>query len=243
MNPDAKNALSLGVSVLVLVPGIYYLADYVHFHQHLLDLKIDDESCDSACAANVTARTHSFYREGYACVEVDTDSFVCRPPRGYGSFEIRDDQFMHVAIPVSYGEIYVVPTDGNHAPGYRVGGVSLVDGPSDRISVDFVVGAGDTGEIIYAAEMVPGDTYVECNALTQNVVHLVEYTGTFDLDGIPVAEFWAAHIWPKPPELSPCDAKEIISRTLGIDYDLGLPAYEEFERAFQEKRSMAGDGG
>ena len=56
-----------------------------------------------------------------------------------------------------------------------------------------------------------------------------------------MAEFWAAHIWPKPPELFPCDAKEIIIRTLGIDYDMRLPAYEEFERAFQEKRLAAGD--
>ena len=243
MNPDARNALYLAVSVLVLVPGIYYLADYVHFHRHLLDIKMDDTACDTACAAKVTARTHTFYREGYACVEVDTDSFVCRPPRGYGSFDVQGDPFMQAAAPVSYGEIYVVPADGNHVSAYHVGGASLVDGPSDRIRVDFSDGAGGTGEIIYTAEMIPGDTYVECNASIQNVFHLVEYTGTFDLDGMPVAEFWAAHIWPRPPELFPCDAKEIISRTLWIDYDLRLPAYEEFERAFQEKRLAAGDMG
>ena len=89
--------------------------------------------------------------------------------------------------------------------------------------------------------MLPGDTYVECSAATQNVFHLVEYTGTFEMDDIQVAEFWAAHIWPKPPKLFPCDAKEIIIRTLGIDYDMRLPAYEEFERAFQEKRLAADD--
>lgn len=240
VSTDIKNAIYLAVAVLVLIPGIYYLADYIHFHQYMLDLKVDDETCDSNCAANVAARTHSFYREGYACVEIDADSFVCRPQRGYGSFKIRGDPFMQAVAPVSYGEIYIVPTDGNHTSAYHIRAVRLADALSDRIQVDFASAAGGTGPIVHTATMVPGDTYVECNAATQNVFHLVEYTGTFDLDGVLVAEFWATHIWPKPPELAPCDPKKTISRSLQIDYDLGLPPYEAFERAFLEKQ-LRGD--
>ncbi len=89
---DIKNAIYLAVAVLVLIPGIYYLADYMYFHQYMLDLKIDDETCDSNCAANVAAHTHSSYREGYACVEIDVDSFVCRPQRGYGIVGIKSNR-------------------------------------------------------------------------------------------------------------------------------------------------------
>lgn len=237
VNANIKNTIYLAVAVLVLIPGIYHLADYIHFHRHMLDLKVDDETCDSNCATNVTARTHSFYREGYACVEIDADRFVCRPPRGYGNFKIQGDPFMQAAAPVSYGEIYMVPADGNHMSAYHIRAVRLADELSDRIRVDFASNPGGTGAIVHTATMVPGDTYVECNPYSQNVFHLVEYTGTFDLNGTRMAEFWAAHIWPQPPELSPCDAKKTISRSLQIDYDLGLPSYEEFERAFLENQS------
>lgn len=240
VNTAMRNALCIAASVAVLVPGIHYAADYMYFHQHLLDLKIDDEECDSSCAADVEGRTYAHYREGYACVEVGADSFVCRPPRGYGVFRIHGDPFMQAAAPVSYGEIYVVPADGDHSSAYHIGAVRLADRTTDKILIDFTYAADGAGEVIHTAEMAPGDTYVECNAASQNVFHLVQYTGTFGLDGVQVAEFWAGHIWPRPPELAPCDIAETIRRTLAIEYDLGLPEYEEFERAFEQKRLAAG---
>lgn len=115
----------------------------------------------------------------------------------------------------------------------------MVDEQADRIAVNFYASTSDGRYgIVHVGEMSPGDTYVECFHEWQNVFHIVEYTGTFDLNGTAMAEFWAAHVGLQPPELSPCDPKKVISRSLQIDYDLGLPPYEEFERVFMEKQSQ-----
>ncbi len=239
VNANVKNAIYAAVAVLVTVPVLHYAGDYVQFHRHMVGLGIDDGSyCDSACAASFTTGRYDEYEEGYACVEVSPDRYVCRPPRGADDLRREGYQSMQVAVPNgSHGEIFVVAADGNDTGAYHVGEVILVDGQADRITVNFYGHAPDGwGDVIHVAEMSPGDTYVECFEEWQNVFHIVEYTGTFDRDGTAMAEFWAAHTWPQPPELSPCDPKKVISRSLQIDYDLGLPPYEEFERVFMEKQ-------
>lgn len=240
MNDNVKNIVYAVVAVLVTVPALHYAGDYVQFHRHMLGLGIDDGSyCDAACAAELMTGWYDEYEEGYACVEVNPDRYVCRPPRGADDLRREGYQFMQVAAPnVSHGEIFVVTADGSGRGSYHVGEVVLVDEQADRIAVNFYASTSDGwGDVVHAAEMSPGDTYVECFWEWQNVFHIVEYTGTFDLDGTTMAEFWAAHVWPQPPELSPCDPKKIISRSLQIDYDLGLPLYEKFERVFMEKQS------
>lgn len=238
---NIKNAIYLAVALSIAVPILYYTSDYIQFHQHMVNLGINQEViCDSACADLVMNDDEGRrYEQGYACVEMSPDSYVCRPPRG--ADDIRKDgyQIMQIAIHnVPYGEIFVVPTDGTDRGVYHVGTVLLTSKSLNKIRVnfhDYDIDGQDV--IVHVADMVPGDTYVECNPYRQNVFHLVEYTGTFDLNGTRMAEFWAAHIWPQPPELSPCDAKKTISRSLQIDYNLGLPPYEEFERVFLEKQS------
>ena len=245
LSANIKNAIYLAIAVLVAIPVLYYVTDYTQFHQHMLGLGIDDGSyCDSACAVDFMTERYDEYEEGYACVEVSPDRYVCRPPRGADDRTKEGYQPMQVAVPNgSHGEIFAVTTDGNDTGFYHVGEVALVDESTGRIRVNFYAPTIDDGwgDVIHAAEMVPGDTYVECiSSLRQNVFHLVEYTGTFDLNGTVMADFWATHIWPQPPELSPCDPKKTISRSLEIDYDLGLPPYEEFERVFLEKK-LRGD--
>lgn len=242
LSTNIKNAIYLAIAALVAVPGLYYATDYIQFHQHMLGLGIEDSGshCDSACAGERMTDRYYRYEEGYACVEVSPDRYVCRPPRGADDRTKEGYQSMQVAIPnVSYGEIFVVPTDGSGRGAYHVGEVALVDESTERIRVNFYAPTIDDGwgDVIHVAEMIPGDTYVQCYLEWQNVFHLVEYTGTFDLNGTMMADFWAAHIGPRPPELFPCDPKKIISRSLEIDYDLGLPPYEEFERVFLEKKS------
>ena len=251
-NANIKNAIYVAVALSVAVPVLHYAPDYIQFHQHMVNLGIDQDTiCDSACADRVMDDDEGRrYEQGYACVEISPDSYVCRPPRGADDILKEGYQIMQAAIHNGpYGEIFVVPTDGTDRGTYHVGAVLLTDGYLDKIRVNFhdydtggrdgivhEYAADEQGGIVHVADMVPGDTYVECNPYRQNVFHLVEYTGTFDLNGTRMAEFWAAHIWPQPPELSPCDAKKTISRSLRIDYDLGLPPYEEFERVFMEKQ-------
>ena len=241
VNANVKNIVYAVAAVLVAVPALHYAVDYVQFHRHMLDLGIDDGSyCDSACVTNRMTEKYHRYEEGYACVEVSSDRYICRPPRG--AYDLYKEVYppVYVAVPnASYGEIFVVATDGSDKGFYHVGEVVLVDEPEDRIAVNFYAPTRDGwGDVIHVAEMSPGDTYVECSPERQNVFHLVEYTGMFDRDGTEMAEFWAAHIWPQPPELSPCDPKKVISRSLQIDYDMGLPPYEEFERMFIKKWSQ-----
>lgn len=242
MNDNIKNIIYAVAAVLVTVPVLHYAGDYVQFHRHMLDLGIydgDGAYCDSACATRYMTGWYDVYEEGYACVEVSPDRYVCRPPRGAYHLYAEAYLTMQTAVPnPSHGEIFTVATNGSDRGFYQVGEVVLVDEPEDRIAVNFYAPTQDGwGDAIHVAEMSPGDTYVQCYWEYQNVFHLVEYTGTFDLDGTAMAEFWAGHIWPKPPELSPCDPKKTISRSLQIDYDLGLPPYEEFERVFVEKQS------
>lgn len=241
VNANAKNAIYLAVALSIAIPILYYASDYVQFHQHMVNLGIDQETiCDSACADRVMDDDeYRRYEQGYACVEISPDSYVCRPPRGADDILNDGYQIMQVAIHNGpYGEIFVVPTDGTARGMYHVGTVLLTSESMDKIRVNFHDYSTDgQGGIVHVADMVPGNTYVQCSSWRQNVFHLVEYTGTFDLNGTRMAEFWAAHIWPQPPELSPCDAKKTISRSLQIDYDLGLPPYEEFERVFLEKQS------
>lgn len=239
VNTNIKNTIYVAVTLLIAIPILYYVPDYIQFHQHMVNLGIDSGPiCDSTCADRVMNDEYRRYEQGYACVEISPDSYVCRPPRGAYDIPMRSYQIMQAAAPVSYGEIFIVPTDGTDRGMYNTETVLLVSESLDKIRVNFdYYDIDGRGGIIHIADMVPGDTYVECNSSRQNVFHLVEYTGTFDLNGTRMAEFWAAHIWPQPPELSPCDAKKTISRSLQIDYDLGLPPYEEFERVFLEKQS------
>ena len=240
LNTNIKNTIYVAVTLLIAVPILYYTSDYIQFHQHMVNLGINqDIICDSTCADR-TMIDDEFqrYEQGYACVEISPDSYVCRPPRGADNIQKDGYQNVQIAIHNSpYGEIFVVPTDGTDRGMAHIETVLLVNESLDKIRVNFDYYADGRGGIIHIADMIPGDTYVECNSYTQNVFHLVEYMGTFDLNGTRMAEFWAVHIWPQPPELSPCDAKKTISRSLQIDYDLGLPPYEKFERAFLEKQS------
>ncbi len=239
MNDNVKNVIYAVAAVLVTVPALHYAGDYVQFHRHMMGLDIDDGSCDAACAAELMTGWYDEYEEGYACVEVSPDRYVCRPPRGADNLLREGYQPMQIAAPnLSHGEIFVVAADGSDRGFYQVGEVVLVDKQADIITISFYAPepAGDS-DAIHMAQMSPGDTYVQCHLEMQDLFHLVEYTGTFDLDGTTMAEFWAAHIGPQPPELSPCDPKKVISRSLQIDYDLGLPPYEEFERVFMEKQS------
>ena len=238
VNRNVKNAACLAGIALAAVLAIHHAADYVHFHQHMAGLGIDEETiCDSACADKAMGGHYDRYELGYACVEVGPDSYVCRPPRGADDLLKGGYQTLQIAKPNGpYGEIFTVPADGSGSGIYHVGTVLLTDAYADKIRVNFVeYGDGGEFDVVYVADMVPGDTYVECNAYRQNVFHLAEYTGTFELNGTGMAEFWAAHVWPQPPELHPCDAEKTIRRSLQIDYDVGLPGYEEFERVFQAK--------
>ena len=235
---NAKNAICLTVAASAAVLAVHYASDYVHFHQHMAGLGIDKETiCDSACADRAMGGYYYWYELGYACVEVGPDSYVCRPPRGADDISKDGHQTLQMAMPNGpYGEIFTVPADGTGSGIYHVGTVRLTDAHADKVRVNFREYAdGGEFDVVHVADMVPGDTYVECSRGTQNVFHLAEYTGTFDLNGTKMAEFWAAHVWPQPAELSPCDAEKTVSRSLQIDYDVGLPDYEEFERVFRMK--------
>ena len=239
VNTNIKNTIYLAVTLLIVIPILYYASDYIQFHRHMINLGIDqDIICDSTCADRIMNDDESWwYKQGSACVEISPNSYICRQPRGVENIRRGGYQDMQAVIPHTYGEIFIVPTDGTDRGMSNIETVLLVSESLDKIRVNFdYYDIDGRGGIIHIADMVPGDTYVECYTYTQNVFHLVEYTGTFDLNGTRMAEFWAVHIWPQPPELSPCDAKKTISRSLQIDYDLGLPPYEEFERAFLEKQ-------
>ena len=238
-NRNVKMAVCLAAAALVLAIAAHYAADYLYFHQHMAGLVMaDDPVCDLACADRIMTEGYFWrYELGHACVEVGPNSYVCRPARGADDLRKEGYQIMTVPQPnAAYGEIFVVPTDGTDVGIYHVGEVLLTDVSSDKIRVNFYEYFVNGSEIIHVADMVPGDTYVDCNPYIRNVLHIVEYTGTFDMNGTGMAEFWAVHILPRPQELSPCDAEKVIRKSLQVDYDIDLPDYGEFERMFQARQ-------
>lgn len=241
MNTNARNIAFLIVSVLVIVPATYYMADYIHFHRHLLALETDDSMvCDAVCAAEITDNPDNTYVDGLVCVELDRGGFVCRQLRGQGGWDTGGVFWQVVAPGATYGEIMAVRTDGSRVSVFHVGEVFVLDVSSERIRVNFVDYDKDAQDIIHSAELVPGDTYVECTPDRNVVGHLVQYMGIYEMDGMMLAEFWGTHIGMRPPELAPCDAAEIIRRTLPIQYDMGLPEYAEFESVYKDRLQANG---
>ena len=71
VNRNVKNAACLAGIALAAVLAIHHAADYVHFHQHMAGLGIDEETiCDSACADKAMGGHYDRYELGYACVEL-----------------------------------------------------------------------------------------------------------------------------------------------------------------------------
>lgn len=222
MKTDFKNIFYATLSIVIIIPAIVLISDYVHFQEplSLVTLYPDDPKCDKNCVEKVF--------DGYKCVEIKQEEFVCRLERGRHNFS-DNNVFYTSAGPISYGEIVSFPEGKPDVQLFNVENITILDKNSKTIQVDFNESQDiDTiSDIIYTAKLIPGDDYVSC-VNPWKPGHLVRYVDLFEYENKTYAEFWGLHPF-IPPELFPCDVPKILEYSLKTNYDnILLPEYEKF---------------
>ncbi len=217
MKDSTKNASYAILSVIIVLPAIFLVSDYIYFQEPLSRVALypDDPMCDKDCTEQVS--------DGYKCTEIKQDEYVCRKQRG---FSIGDDAvFYHSAGPISYGEIVSFPEGKFEDIWFNIYNVRVIDKNSKTIQVDFVE-SEDSSSVIYSAKLKPNDSFLSCINPWKST-HLVYYTDLYEYESKTYAEFWGLHPY-APPELFPCDMPKILEYSLRTDYDILLPEYEKF---------------
>jgi len=221
MNSNLKDTVYAILSIVIILPAILLISDYIYFQEPLSRVALypDDPKCDKSCTEEIS--------DGYKCVEIKPDEFVCRLERERHTFS-DNDVFYNSAGPISYGEIVSFPEGKSDVQWFNVENITILDKNSKTIQVDFNESSDiePSSNIIYTAKLTPGDGYVSCVNPWKGT-HLVRYVDLFEYENKTYAEFWGLHPF-SPPELFPCDVPKIIETSLRINYDISLPEYEEF---------------
>lgn len=220
MNSNLKNAIYAILSIVIILPSILFVSNYIYFEEPLSRVALypDDPKCDKECVENMN--------DAYKCVEIKQDESVCRRERGdtIGDHAVQYSS----AGPISYGEIVSFPEGKPDVQWFNVENIKILDKNSKTIQVDFNESQDiDTpSNIIYTAKLKPNDTYLSCVNPWKST-HLVRYVDLYEYENKTYAEFWGLHPY-TPSELFPCDLPKILESSLKINYDILLPKYEEF---------------
>lgn len=221
MNSNLKNILYAILSIVIIIPAIVFIGDYIHFQEPLARVALypDDPKCNKECVQKAN--------DAYKCTEIKHDEFVCRTKRG----DTIGDSDVHYrsAGPISYGEIVGFPEGKPDVQWFNVANIKIIDKNSKTIQVDFNEYADGvvSSDIIYTAKLKPNDDYVSCNNPWKST-HLVRYVDLYDFENKTYAEFWGLHTF-TPPELFPCDVPKILEYSLRTNYDdILLPEYDMF---------------
>ena len=233
MKANLKNATFAILSIVIILPAIFFISDYIYFQEPLsrVALSPDDPKCDAECVEKIN--------ESYKCVEIKQDEFVCRQKRGnlYGDGNVRHSS----AGPISYGEIVSIAEGKTDVRWFGIENLKIIDKTSNIVQVDFNESNDENApsNIIYTAKLSSGDTFLSCLNPWKST-HLVRYTGLYEFENKTYAEFWGLHPY-VPPELFPCDTPKILDSSLKIEYDISLPEYEKFEFVIEDE-SMSRSG-
>jgi hypothetical protein len=231
MNSNLKNLIYAVLSIVIILPAILFTSDYIYFQEPLSRVVLypDDPKINKELSEQLS--------DGYKCVEIKQDEFVCRLERG-DTFGDRDVQSSS-AGPISYGEIVSFPEGKFDTQWFNIENMKIIDKNSKTIQVDFNDSKGDDmpSNIIYTTNLKPNDTFLSCVNPWKST-HLVRYMDLYEHENKTYAEFWGLHPF-TPPELFPCDMPKIIETSLKINYDIPLPEYEEFGFIIEDE-SMSG---
>ncbi len=234
MNSNLKNTLYAILPIVIIIPSILFVSDYIYFQEPLSRVGIypDDYKCDVECVEKIN--------ESYKCIEIKSDEFVCRQERGNFRGDVDGVKYTS-AGPISYGEIVSFPEGKTDTRWFGIENLKIIDKNSNAIQVDFNESNDEDApsNIIYTAKLSPDDTFLSCLNPWKST-HLVRYTGLYEFENKTYAEFWGLH--PSvPPELFPCDMPKILDSSLKIKYNIPLPEYEEFGFVIEDE-SMSGPG-
>lgn len=219
MKDNIINASLAILSIVIILPAIFLISDYIYFQEPLsrITLYPDDPICDKECVEQVS--------NGYKCTEIKSDEYVCRKHQGYS---IGDDTILfHSAGPISYGEIISIPEGNFDDSWFNIYNVRIIDKNSKTIHVDFTESKDQNSTTpLYSAKLRPNDSFLSCVNPWKST-HLVYFTDIYEYENKTYAEFWGLHPY-TPPELFPCNMPKILEHSLKINYDIVLPEYEEF---------------
>ena len=218
MKDNIKNLIYAILSIIIILPAIFLISDYIYFQEPLSRVVLypDDPICDKECTEQRS--------DGYRCTEVKQDEYVCRKQRGFSN-NGDNTVLHHSAGPISYGEIISFPEDNFDSVLFNIAGVRITDKDSKTIQVDFAESEEDPS-VTYSAKLKPNDSFLSCINPWKGT-HLVYYTDLFEYENKTYAEFWGLHPY-TPPELFPCDLPKLWEQSLRHDYDILIPEYEEF---------------
>ena len=220
MNSNLKNVTFAILSIIIIVPSILFVSDYIYFQEPLSRVALypDDPKCDAECVKKIN--------ESYKCVEIKQDEFVCRQERGnsHGDGNVRYSS----AGPISYGEILSFAEGKTDVRWFGIENLKIIDKNSSLIQADFNESNEENApsNIIYTAKLSPGDTFLSCLNPWKST-HLVQYTGLYEFENKTYAELWGLHPH-VPDELFPCNTPKILDSSLKMKYEISLPGYEEF---------------
>ena len=223
MNSNLKNLIYAVSSIVIILPAILFISDYVYFQEPLsrVALNPDEAKCDLDCVEKLD--------DVYKCVEINPDEFVCRRERGKLPSTGFSSVQSHSAAPWTHGEIVDFPEGKADVRFFNIENMKIIDKNSKIIHLDFndsLDRDADTN-IVYSVELQLGDMFVSHCRDSSKSTHLVKYTDLYEYENKTYAEFWGLHPF-TPPELFPCDLPKILESSLRINYDISLPEYEEF---------------
>ena len=220
MKDSIKNTSYAVLSIIIILPVIFLVSDYIYFQEPLSRVALypDDPKCDAECVKKIN--------ESYKCVEIKQDEFVCRQERGnsHGDGNVRHSS----AGPISYGEIVSFAEGKTDVRWFGIENLKIIDKTSSLIQADFNESNEENApsNIIYTAKLSPGDTFLSCLNPWKST-HLVQYTGLYEFENKTYAELWGLHPH-VPDELFPCDTPKILDSSLKMKYEISLPGYDEF---------------
>jgi len=208
--------VSSSMTLIVIQPDEIPYWNYLH---EIKQQEFEDDSCDVSC------KEEQENKRGYICVPLDSEQYICRPPRGI--FYPDDVVQIRAAFPPAYGEFAYIPEKSETMEENRLFDITkvvILNAESKEIMVDFGyhLKRDTKNQFEYSSVLHLGDTFVShCMGGNSKMAHIVEYRDIIHMEGQRYIEFLGTHV-DMPDELLPCQMPELIKQSLLVDLRLGI---------------------
>ena len=220
--------ITVGLLAAASLALITSQSDEIPHWKYLNDMK--QQEFEDGCDINCKEKQEN--ERGYLCVPLDSEQYVCRPPRDI--FYPDDDMQVRTVFPPTYGEFAYVPENQEMVGKnmlFDIAKVVLLNEESKEILLEFRyhLVANVDNYFEYSTMLFPGDTFVShCLGGDSKTAHIVEYRDVINIEGLTYLEFWGTHVT-MPDDLLPCEMPELIEHSLPVDLRLGINFEEENE--------------
>ena len=209
--------LLVSVSLVLIASQPYEVPHWNYLHE--MKQQEFEDGCDIDC------KERQENKRGYLCVPIDSEQYICRPPRDI--FYPEEDMQVRSAFPPTYGEFAYVPENKEMTGKNRlfdIVKVTLLNEKSKEILVEFGFHTVENTDnyFEYSAMLFPGDTFVShCLGGDSKTAHIVEYRDAIQMEEKTFLEFWGTHVT-MPDKLLPCKMPDLIQYSLPANLGLGI---------------------